>query len=271
MLLPLYQIDAFADRPFAGNPAAVCPLTQWLPDQLLQAIATENNLSETAYLVPAEPAGPDAPAWHLRWFTPAREVPLCGHATLASAFVLFDAFGVGAPDIRFHTRQSGTLIVRRDGDGLEMDFPVWPRREVPVDPAVAAALGATPTRLFDGEDMMAVFPARSDVAGLVPDLSAVAAVTERGLICTAPADPGLDGDADFVSRMFAPGAGIPEDPVTGSAHCMLMPYWADRLGRTTLVGRQISARSGRVGCRLAGDRVFLSGRCTHYLSGTIQV
>ncbi|MCA8934359.1 MAG: PhzF family phenazine biosynthesis protein [Rhodospirillaceae bacterium] len=271
MLLPLYQVDAFADRPFAGNPAAVCLLAQWLPDGVLHSIAAENNLSETAYLVPGVPASGAPPTWQIRWFTPTTEVALCGHATLASAHVLFDALGLNSDSVVFQTRQSGTLTVRRDGGKLEMDFPAWPRSECPADPAVSSALGAEPETLYHGTDWMAVFATRAQVAGLAPDMAGLARLPTRGIICTAPADPELDGNAHFVSRMFAPASGIPEDPVTGSAHCMLTPYWTQRLERPSLVGRQISPRGGRIGCRMGRDRVYLSGTCALYLTGTIRV
>ena len=274
MHLPLYQVDAFADTLFAGNPAAVCLLTDWLPDAMLQAVALENNLSETAYLVPdrsAQAAG-DPAAWELRWFTPAAEVPLCGHATLASAHVLFEALGLAADRIRFRTRRSGILTVARSAEGLEMDFPAMSCREQPVEPPITAALGSTPDALYAGEnDWMAVFATRRQVAGLAPDMGAVAALPTRAVIATAPADPALDGDADFVSRMFAPALGISEDPVTGAAHCLLTPYWAARLGRTGLRARQISARGGRLVCTLDGERVRLAGRAVLYLTGTIRV
>lgn len=265
MRLPIYQLDAFADRPFGGNPAAVIPLDAWLPDPLMQAVAAENNLSETAFLVAGAGSGGD---YGLRWFTPAAEVDLCGHATLAAAAVVFHHLRPGTDTVAFGTR-SGRLEVEAEADGrLSMRFPAWPRTEAAADPAVTAALGAAPTTLFHGPDWLAVFGSARAVADLRPDFRAVAALPTRGVICTAPADtPGVD----FVSRFFGPSVGIDEDPVTGSAHCMLTPYWADRLGKTVLEAAQISARGGRLTCRLDGGRVVLTGRAIPYLEGTITV
>ncbi len=266
MQLPIYQIDAFAERPFTGNPAAVVPLDHWPDDALLQAIALENNLSETAYIVP------DGDGWQLRWFTPAFEVALCGHATLATAHALCHAIGIDRPDYIFHTRKSGTLIVRRDGDLFELDFPAVPTAPAADAPDMSQMLDAPPDQILYGAysaaegDYMAVYGASDTVAGLRPDFAAVAKLGVRGVIATAPGD-----DVDFVSRYFAPGAGIDEDPVTGSAHCLLTPYWAQRLGKTELTARQISARGGWLRCRLAGDRVRIAGRAVAYMSGTIEV
>lgn len=263
MAVPLYQIDAFTDRLFGGNPAAVVPLDRWPDDALLQAVAAENNLSETAYLVP-DPAG-DAD-YELRWFTPVYEVALCGHATLATAHLVFDRLRPDLAAVRFRTRQSGLLTVTREANGLlVMDFPVWSYRPVPLSEAVSRALGTVPEALFDGPDLMAVVADEATVAGLAPDMAAVAALETRGVIVTAPGR-----QVDFVSRFFAPKAGIPEDPVTGSAHCMLTPYWAGRLGRDTLTARQISRRGGDLRCRLRGDRVELAGRAALYLEGAIH-
>lgn len=260
MKIPIYQVDAFADRPFAGNPAAVCPLDAWLPDAVLQAIAQENNLSETAFLVPR---GED---WELRWLTPAMEVDLCGHATLASAFVLFDVLGVDRPAVVFHTR-SGPLTVKRAESGLVMDFPAIAAR--PATPeqadAVASALGTEPLEVLASAKPLAILPDEAAVRAAAPDLRQVAAF-EGGLIVTAPGS-----DCDFVSRYFAPHHGIPEDPVTGSAHCILAPFWAGRLGKTDLAAHQVSARGGRLGCRLMGDRVELCGSAVLYMEGTIRV
>lgn len=269
MALPLYQIDAFADRLFAGNPAAVMPLERWPEDSLLQSIAQENNLSETAYLVP-DPTGAEA-EYELRWFTPVCEVALCGHATLASAHVIFARLRPELSTVRLRTRRSGILTVTREADGLlVMDFPVWRYQPVPaadsVTAAVTGALGVAPLELFDGPDMMAVLADEAAVAGLRPDLAAVAALETRGLIVTAPGR-----EVDFVSRFFAPKAGIAEDPVTGSAHCMLTPYWVGRLGRNPLRARQISARGGDLRVRLDGDRVELAGRAALFLEGQVHV
>ena len=262
MRLPIYQIDAFAGAVFKGNPAAVVPLEDWLPDQTLQAIATENNLSETAFFVRS-----DEP-WRLRWFTPAVEVDLCGHATLASAHLVFTRLDPARDRIAFVTR-SGRLEVTRRGDLLELDFPAVPVR--PLDDAgkldaLAAALGARPPDAFTAMDHMAVFRAEEDVAALKPDMARVAALGARGVIATAPGRA-----CDFVSRFFGPAVGIPEDPVTGSAHCLLTPFWAARLGKRRLAARQISARGGELTCEDRGARVGIAGRAVLYLEGTIHV
>lgn len=264
MKLPLYQIDAFTDRVFGGNPAAVVPLDAWLPDATLQAIAAENNLAETAYFVP------EADGYRLRWFTPTVEVDLCGHATLASAHLIFERLKPGATNVRFQTR-SGLLEVNKSSDVLALDFPT--RAPVKVDDArlaadLAKALGATPDEVWKARDAIAVFKKASDVTGLKPDMAAIAGLDAWAVLVTAPGDsPGVD----FVSRFFAPGHGIPEDPVTGSAHCELIPYWAKRLGKTTLSARQVSARGGVLECEHRGDRVTIAGRAVLYLEGVIYV
>lgn len=261
MSIPLYQVDAFAGAVFTGNPAAVCPLQAWLPDETLQAIALENNLSETAYFVPE---GDD---FALRWFTPVHEVDLCGHATLASAHVIMTLLQPERRSVAFSTKVSGTLTVERDGDRYVMDFPPWPRQEVAPDPPVTAALGKAPSALFTGNDWMAVFEDEADVQALAPDMTALARLDARGVIATAPGRA-----VDFVSRFFAPRFGIPEDPVTGSAHCMLTPYWAERLGKTELSARQISPRGGDIHCTLTPDgRIKLAGQAALYMEGRIHV
>ncbi len=261
MSIPLYQADAFADAVFSGNPAAVCPLDAWLPDETLQSIALENNLSETAYFVPEEDG------YALRWFTPVHEVDLCGHATLASAFVIMTLLEPERRSVAFSTRVSGTLTVDRDGDLYVMDFPPWPRKAAAPDVDLAAALGKVPVALFTGNDWMAVFEDEADVQALEPDMTALARIDTRGVIATAPGR-----EVDFVSRFFAPRYGIPEDPVTGSAHCMLTPYWAERLGRNELSARQISARGGHIQCTLTEEgRVRLAGRAVLYMEGRIHV
>jgi PhzF family phenazine biosynthesis protein len=265
MRLPLYQVDAFASEVFRGNPAAVVPLESWLPDETMQAIAGENNLAETAFLVPTGPA-----RYHLRWFTPEVEIDLCGHATLAAAFVLAERLGQTAPEVTFDTR-SGPLVVTREGDAYTLDFPSRPPRPLPRDPQIAVALGAEPTELWLARDCMAVYASESEVRALKPDMPKVQALGVFAMIATAPADPALSPGADFVSRFFAPGAGIAEDPVTGSAHCTLVPYWADRLHKTTLEARQVSRRGGQLRCVLDGDRVRMTGRAVCYLEGEITV
>jgi PhzF family phenazine biosynthesis protein len=264
--LPLFQVDAFALAPLGGNPAAVVPLEAWLPDALMQAVAEENHLAETAFFVPESGAGAD---FHLRWFTPAVEVDLCGHATLAAAHVLFRELGWEGEAVRFRSR-SGPLAVRRDGARLELDFPAQPGAPHDALDAVAEAVGAAPLELYAAADWMAVLPDAAAVRAARPDLAGVAALPARGLILTAPGDePGVD----FVSRFFAPAVGVPEDPATGSAHCTLAPYWAGRLGRDTLVARQLSARLGALDCRVdrAAGRVAIAGRVFPYLRGTITL
>ena len=224
--IPIYQVDAFASQVFAGNPAAVCPLEAWLPDAVMQAIALENNLSETAFVVKRGPSAErDGAEYDLRWFTPAHEVDLCGHATLGSAYVIANHLDGGATEIKFQTR-SGLLTVTRAGELYTLDFPVLPPTRIDDDPAVAQtvaeALGAAPRELWDQMDMMAVFGSEAEVAALAPDMNKVAALDTRGVIATAAGD-----SCDFVSRFFAPRAGVPEDPVTGSAHCITTPYWAE--------------------------------------------
>ncbi len=257
--VPIYQVDAFASQVFAGNPAAVCPLDDWLPDEVLQAIALENNLSETAFFVKRDDA------FDLRWFTPAHEVDLCGHATLAGAFVIANYLDNRSAEICFHSR-GGLLKVARDGDLYTLDFPALPPKRIEAGAEVAEALGAVPAELWDEMDMMAVFPSEAEVAALQPDMAKIAALDTRGIIATAPGD-----SCDFVSRFFAPRAGIPEDPVTGSAHCILTPYWAERLGKTKMSARQISARGGELGVEARGERVLISGRVAPYMEGRIHV
>lgn len=264
MTLPIYQVDAFTSRLFGGNPAAVVPLERWLPDAVLQAIASENNLAETAYFVPLADG-----SFHLRWFTPALEVDLCGHATLAAAFVLARRLGHGDGVLRFASR-SGELRVACDGPVFTLDFPVWAHGEpLTADPGFAAALGAQPAEMYPGKYHLLVFDAPDQIRALRPDYRALAAIEHFAVIATAPGE--VFGDADFVSRFFAPRAGIDEDPVTGSAHCVLTPYWSRRLGKTRLKARQISARGGELICELRGDRVAIAGHAVLYLRGEIEV
>ena len=269
---PIYQVDAFTDRLFAGNPAAVVPLEAFPPDAVMLAVAAENNLAETAYLVPAGVA-----RWELRWFTPAIEVPLCGHATLASAYVLTEVLGESAETLTFVTRQSGELTVTRGSEGwYAMRFPVR-RQTKTIDPdQVAAALGAMPREVVEydavGEvSWLAVYENEAAVRALDPDMRAVAGLAPRNIIATAKGGTGPDGPLDFVSRMFAPKAGIDEDPVTGSAHCSLVPFWAERLDQTEFVARQVSKRGGDLKCRLDGDTVVVSGQAVLYMTGEIAL
>jgi len=258
---PIYQVDAFARAVFAGNPAAICPLDRWIPDAVMQSVAAENNLAETAFFVPREGAG----EYDLRWFTPVAEIDLCGHATLASAHVVFTRLDPARSEVTFHTK-SGPLVVRRKGEGLAMDFPSRPPKRIDPMPALAVALGAEPEEVWSSRDLMAVFPDEDAVHAITPSFDRIAALGVVGVIVTAPGR-----DVDFVSRFFAPLMGVPEDPVTGSAHCNLIPYWAERLGKTTLRARQISARGGDLDCALHGDRVEIAGRAVQYLEGTIEI
>ncbi len=261
--LPLYQIDAFTDAVFGGNPAAVCPLEAWLEDDTMQAIATENNLSETAYFVPAGTG--EAGDYGLRWFTPAAEVDLCGHATLATAHLIFSELAPDLKAVRFETK-SGRLEVSRDGDLLVMDFPSRPPQRCDVPTGFTDAVGTAPAEMWRASKNMAVFETAAEVAALDPDLAYIAGLEGDGLICTAPGE-----DCGFVSRYFAPHVGIPEDPVTGSAHCTSVPYWAERLGKNELHARQISARGGELFCELVGDRVRMAGRAVLYMQGEIRI
>ena len=258
MAIPLYQIDAFASETFRGNPAAVCPLEGWLAADRMQAIAAENNLSETAFFVPS---GED---FELRWFTPEVEVDLCGHATLASAYLIFWRLDPGRRRVRFLTR-SGSLEVTRDGDLLAMNFPAEAGVPTDADPRLVEALGARPDEvLASSRDAMAVFGDEGTVRTLDPDMSGLTTIDRPAVIVTAPGS-----DCDFVSRFFAPALGIAEDPVTGSAHCTLVPYWAARLGKPDLHARQVSARGGELFCRDMGERVRIAGRAVIYMEGTI--
>lgn len=259
MEIAFYQIDAFASRVFAGNPAGVCLLDEWLPDDAMQSIAAENNLSETAFLVS------QGDLYGLRWFTPTVEVDLCGHATLASGHVIFDYVRRGATRVEFQS-QSGRLSVERKRDLLFLDFPSRKALPSAAPEGLAAMLRSAPSEVLSSRDLMVVFDDESAVRSLDPDLEAVAKLDAFALIATAPGK-----DSDFVSRFFAPRVGIPEDPVTGSAHCTLIPYWAARLGKKDLHAFQLSKRGGELFCEDRGERVSIGGRCVTYLSGTIRI
>ena len=260
MELRLYQVDAFTDRLFGGNPAAVCPLDSWLPDEVMQQIAAENNLAETAFYVRTDRG------FHIRWFTPAVEVDLCGHATLASAYVAF-TWDEHPGDVVEFASKSGTLKVRREGDLLVLDFPADTVEPVSVPQMLVEALGREPIETYKGKtDYLVVYGVEDHVASLQPDLIDLAVVPARGIIVTAPGR-----HVDFVSRFFAPQVGVPEDPVTGSAHTTLTPYWSARLGKSELTAMQLSKRQGRLNCRQVGRRVEIAGKAVPYLRGTIVV
>jgi PhzF family phenazine biosynthesis protein len=255
--IPVYQVDAFAGRVFSGNPAAICPLEEWLPDQQMQAIAAENNLAETAFFVR------NGGGYHLRWFTPTVEVDLCGHATLASAFVILNDLTPSEKSVRFETK-SGTLTVTRDGDLLTLDFPARPPEECTADPRLVPALGGHPEKVLAARDYLVVYGSETEVRALQPDMEAIKNLDRFAVIATAPGK-----DADFVSRFFAPAQGIPEDPATGSAHCTLIPYWSNRLGKKKLHAYQVSPRVGELWCEDRGERVSISGKAVKFLQGTI--
>lgn len=260
MTIPIYQVDAFTESLFGGNPAAICPLEEWLPAPQMQKIAAENNLAETAFFIPQ---GND---FELRWFTPEFEIDLCGHATLATAHVLFTILGYEREVIHFHTLKAGTLSVHRNGNKYMMDFPsrVPEVSEVPV--GLIEAIGGNPVEVLRSRDYFIVYEKESDVLSLAPDFLALGKIDSVGFIATAPGD-----NSDFVSRFFAPSAGINEDPVTGSAHCNLIPYWANRLGKENMHAFQVSTRRGELWCQLKGDRVLMSGRAVTYLKGEIFI
>ncbi len=286
MELRIYQVDAFTDRVFGGNPAAVVPLSEWLSAGAMQAIAMENNLAETAFFVERFDGDYD-----LRWFTPAVEVPLCGHATLAAAWVLFNRLGVDGDKVTFHTR-GGQLSVMRDDEMLMLDFPAQPPAPAEIGDVAAvlgvrakstASVGArhaspapghpeptssppAPEAILASSYAMAVFDSEQTVRDVKPDFRKIAALDNPNLIITAPGQ-----DCDFVSRFFGPGVGIDEDPVTGSAHCVLVPYWAERLGKNELFARQVSPRGGKLWCALDGERVLIAGKAVPYLEGVITI
>ena len=261
MRTPIFQIDAFTTRRFAGNPAAVMPMKSFLPDAALQAIAAENNLSETAFLVP------DGGNYRLRWFTPLVEVPLCGHATLASAAVVMERLETGRNGVVFHSA-SGPLNVKRSETGYVMDLPARPSEPIPTPPGLARALGVEPVEVsVNAFNYMALLESTQVLRELAPDMPALAGMDRPGVIVTAQGD----GIYDFISRYFAPAKGIPEDPVTGAAHCMLAPYWAKRLRKNMFRAFQASKRGGEIICRIAEDRVELEGSCVFYMEGEVEI
>lgn len=259
MRIPLYQIDAFTSRLFAGNPAAVCPLEEWIDEAVLQSIAAENNLSETAFFVRK------GQRYELRWFTPTVEVDLCGHATLASAFVILNYIDTSRDSVAFDTR-SGELIVRREGERLSMDFPSRPAAPCKAPDKLIEGLGRTPVENLASRDYLAVFETEAEVRAVRPDMGLLSELEQFAVIITAPGN-----EVDFVSRFFAPRGGVPEDPVTGSAHCTLVPYWTKRLGKKQHHAWQVSARGGELWCEDRGDRVTIAGHAVRYLEGFIHL
>ena len=259
MQVKIYQVDAFALNLFEGNPAAVCPLDEWLPEELLQQIAEENNLSETAFFVKEEQE------YRLRWFTPEDEVDLCGHATLAAAHVLFQHLGYSNKSVSFYTK-SGELEVTRDGSNYSMSFPASLPKPVEAPPELIESLGVTPCIVLAAFDYIVVYENEAQVSNITPDFSLLQKLDLRGVVITAPGN-----DVDFVSRCFFPKLRVNEDPVTGSAHCELSPYWSELLNKTTLLGKQLSSRTGEVGCEVVGDRVILSGSAVDYMEGVITL
>ncbi len=260
MKIPYYEVHAFTDRLFAGNPAGVCVLKEWLPDNLLQQIAEENNLAETAFFIDR------GSFFDIRWLSPSAEIDLCGHATLASAHVLFHHLERAGDSIKFQSR-SGELVVDRKDGRLVLDFPSRPATACDPPPWLAEALRATPREVFKERDYMAVFERPEEVAGIKPDFAKLSAIDGQGVFVTAP---GNDGD-DFVSRYFAPKVGVPEDSVTGSTHCALIPYWSKRLGKARLHARQLSPRGGELFCEDRGDRVGIGGTAVTYVEGTVHL
>lgn len=260
MKIPMYQVDAFTGKAFGGNPAAVCVLADWLDDGVLQNIAAENNLSETAFLIPKKDH------YLLRWFTPKAEIALAGHPTLASAFVVFELLRPGLKEVRFETQKSGSLSVSKDGPLLTMDFPSQPAQPHEAPRELIQGLGLEPQEVLKARDYLAVLASQEELEALEPSHAHFMELDSLGVIATAPGR-----EVDFVSRFFAPKHGIPEDPVTGSAHCTLIPYWSKRLSKTELTARQVSARGGELFCRDKGQRVSMAGEAVLFLEGYITL
>ncbi|KTD23388.1 epimerase [Legionella lansingensis] len=256
----IYQVDAFTTKLFGGNPAAICPLNRWLDDKTMQAIANENNLSETAFIVR------EGEAYHIRWFTPNSEVALCGHATLASAYVIFTMLGHAGNSITFKSL-SGELQVKKQGEQLQLNFPALPYKQMTPSSALLAALNVTPKAVYESTfDLLLIFAEEKEVEEAKPDLNAISLLQNRGIILTAPS-----AKFDVYSRCFYPGCDVPEDPVTGSAHCVIAPYWSERLGKQRIHASQGLKRQGELICEVSGDRVLLTGSCRLYLQGKIAL
>lgn len=262
MTIPIFQADAFTDQLFGGNPAAVCPLEEWLPDAVMQQIALENNLAETAFFVKSDTG------YFLRWFTPELEIDLCGHATLASAHIIFTQLGYTEDVIYFETLKAGVLKVSRDGDKYTLDFPSRPPLPAGMPEGLFEALGSDkiPVEVLRSRDYFLVYDEEADILAMAPDFAALAKIDTLGVIVTSKSE-----QYDFVSRFFAPAASVPEDPVTGSAHCNLIPYWAQKLGKNKMHACQVSARRGELWCELNGDRVLMTGHAVTYLKGEIFI
>ena len=260
MNLTIYQVDAFTKEVFKGNPAAVCPLDEWLDEALMQRIALENNLAETAFFVKS------GDVYEIRWFTPLSEIDLCGHATLASGYVLFEILKTEEARVRFHSHKSGELTVEKQGDLLVLDFPSRPVAPTAAPDGLAEALGKAPKEVLKARDYFLVYENEREILDIQPNFSKLLEIGAHGYIVTAKGE-----SADFVSRFFAPEVGVPEDPVTGSSHCNLIPFWAERLGKRELFARQVSARGGELFCELKADRVKIGGNATLYLKGEIYV
>ena len=260
MNLTIYQIDAFTNEVFRGNPAAICPLESWLDAELMQKIALENNLSETAFFVKNQDV------YEIRWFTPTFEIDLCGHATLASAFVIFEILKGENEVVKFHSHKSGELSVTKEDGRFVLDFPARLVSPVEISEDLTEAIGKQPKEVFKARDYFLVYENEQEILDIAPDFSKLAKIDALGFIVTAKGDK-----SDFVSRFFAPEVGIFEDPVTGSAHCNLIPFWAERLGKTEMFAKQISARGGELFCKLEGDRVKIGGNAVLYLKGEIYV
>lgn len=259
MKLAIYQVDAFAEKQFEGNPAAVVPLEEWLSDSTMQAIAEENNLAETAFFVPVEGG------FHIRWFTPNKEVKLCGHATLASAHILFNALGYKNDTISFKSL-SGELLVSKNGDFLTLNFPAQPPETCSPPVSIEAGLGISPIECLKHDDYLAVFEKEEDVLSITPNHEVLKQLDLRGVIATAPSS-----EFDFIVRFFAPKFGIPEDSVTGSAYTQLMPYWSEKFNKSKLHAKQVSERGGKLICELKGTRVLISGSAVTYMEGSIEI
>ena len=260
MKLDIYQVDAFTKEVFKGNPAAICPLDEWLDAELMQKIALENNLSETAFFVKKNDV------YEIRWFTPSFEIDLCGHATLASAFVIFDILKTQESLIKFHSHKSGELTVEKSGDVLTLDFPSRPVEQCDAPVGLIEAIGKKPKDVLKARDYFLVYENEQDVLDITPNFSKLLEIDAHGFIVTAKGET-----SDFVSRFFAPEVGVFEDPVTGSSHCNLIPYWSEKLGKNELFARQLSARGGELFCELKGDRVKIGGNAVLYLKGEITI